>query len=323
METLMYGINNCKREDILRGLLDNCKKELKALEAVRGLTLSCESDKKFLQEALPKVSYALDLLLMRSVDKKTNEDILLETFKQARLDKLMQTTIWTRRCLINLWQAKLDSGEEMSLDYAIATFKNTMDVAEGREMPLLTAKYWNLANQKAEGKAGAERMLEAAGYSEYRKEAIRSWLIYDPTFEELYEKYKTNELEILESAMIKKADTFERAISLAEYSSDRDWCQIVAKNLADKISSLEQGASAIQKCSNGHYADGPRALVLEATLKFVTSRFDLGALAKYLGDGYGRQDGERLLLVEKVLELLGETYPPTEVESKSSDTVTE
>lgn len=326
--TLNFALSFMTNEIELKTLYENLNQQYHRSEiALRDA--DCNTDKinrrnarDFYQEAVFLVRDRLDSICVEKISNETTEDELVEIIRGSRNPDLIATRDKANGNLHKIWSNKLNN-YCLTFNEALETFQKTLKL----DQKIYSGKFWKAVNEKANSKTQAKKMLVAVRNTEYQHGAVRSWLIYDPDFNELSSEYKSAEnkasvasySELILTALLKKVNTFERADQVLDLCAGKfiSHRQQVVLHLATVIKNLNQGIKTLKKI-RGNSMDDMRLAVLKSTLKFVLQPLELEFVTTCLNNDSGIRDEEKRLLIEKALELLGETTPAEPTISSST-----
>ena len=281
---------------------------------------SCEIDKinrhqsrDFFSEAQKMVRSKLDSICAEEISVETTEDELIAILSKSRNPNLEQAREKANHFLFGIWSRRLDN--DMTFNDALESFQKSLSYGNR----IYSQKFWRVVNGSSSSKAQVTRILNSVRNTDYYTDALRTWLIYEPDFEELFAEYKQNSSNLILTALFKQADTFEKASQVLDYCRHgiKQHHQQAALHLTTVITNVDEGIQSIQKIQ-GCSMDDVRKSVLKATLKFVNIPLELKFITTCLETNYNIRDEEKRLIIEKALELLNETQPADPVTSPTT-----
>lgn len=238
----------------------------------------------------------------RVSEMEKNEKLLLKEFEKTSNPELGQTICLISGELISIWTEKPE--KDQTFGEALETLVYLKRVNTGCGFHCLDTA-WGIVKNLARTKHEFKYIIKLAGFGQERECVIKSWLEFGPPFDELVEVFEQTHSKVIIPEIIKTADTFSKATRMVKsYFSDPELRQKAVEKLADMITSLGEGTSALELMNYEDSYKGRRAIILRKTLTFVKNRHELRIAKKYLGDTIREQ--EERLLVEKAQEVVSE-----------------
>jgi len=232
-----------------------------------------------------------------------DEDTLLATYKEADKNGFGRTKELALSKLNASWKKRLE--ESSSFDDALAVFRSMNQIYWNTSSA--TEDAWRALSTRAKDKYQMRQVMGMAGYIDRQVEAARSWIIYEPGFEEMLEVQKrVYGVPALDMALAKAANTLDDAIRLVGLSWANDEASMMAaKKLADQIRSFDDGIKVLNAMLARTFNTRlERLSILKEVLRWVNSEIQLIIVRKFLGAGLSNQ--EKRVLVEKAIEFIGQ-----------------
>jgi hypothetical protein len=261
---------------------------------------------KFLKIAIDEVMKKLDSVCCDSISPDADEKTLLDIREKAVWPTLLPNTLKrSKQLLLEIWKVKRTS-PDITFDEALEIFQKMSALGVPQDEVLLK-KYWRLVCEKASGKKDYKKMACSCSSKKYCDDAISLWILWNATFEELvaYQKETRSDSKVLRSAIIKGADTLEKAVSLIEYTPNDEYAQQIAENISAKIGSFKQGLLVLKT----KYMPCQRTILIRGAIRYVTDETELEIVIRFITENRYLTKEDKVILVEKALELFG-----TEVE---------
>ncbi len=312
----IYGLDYYSTEEQLRELHNIFNSELeKTNKSLVNATYSSDKEplqkeSKLLEILVKMIVEKLDYVTRKKHENELDEDILYSLYRECADDpELPATKEYLLFKLHTKWSLKLSSTKW--------TFAEAFDIyVKARSIEGVggdfSKKFWKIAVAEAKTKDECTQLIETARFfDELLRDAVRVWLRFDLSFDEILKVCESSNKRFGLSVLIKKAKTFDQKIELLKISDD----EAVVKTLVEDIKSLKMGLKALREFGGNILRnDHTKETILKSTLPFIEDEEDLRTVRKLLEEHYLSKVESRLL-VQGALKLFGEPNPTEPVAS--------
>ena len=267
-----------------------------------------------LSKYLERVLAELDTVCNEQAKEITLEDELLVALGKARNPDLRNTRDTIIDKLQVYWTAQLT--QNVSFDEVLNRYRTTSTL----KLNSISSAFWSIALEKAETADNFKELMNlSSSRPETREVVTKSWLSKKPPFNEVLEEFENRHAEWTFVALLERIGSFEESLRVISAVETEEDIQRVSIVIASHITTVRQGVRVLDAMRQSRFLKHGRLVVVKATLQLVQSEFELQAIANSLISIWGIQDGEKVALIEKALELIERPQPTNWVAPPSTD----